>query len=323
LEWQKVIAMKKRTVLTVRAGIALGVAALASLTTAYTSWRKQELARLQTSSTLTQTNIGTIEYTLAGHGPAVLIAHGTPGGYDLGVGLAGLIALPDFTFISVSRPGYLRTPIRSGRTPEEQADLYAALLDTLGIPEVTIIGISGGGPSSIAFALRHPQRCNGLVLISGVARRYIEGGLKQEMPPVKRFFREIYERVTSFEPLLYLALPIAKLPWMLPATDALLHSVMYQELRTIGLANDTEQFASITSYPFEQISAPAFVIHGTADEEVAFSDGEMVARKVPNVRFFIVPGGSHLAFYTHAQQVMPPLRDFLHMAARNAEAKEN
>ncbi len=313
--------MKKRTALVVEAVIAASTTAIIGFTVAYKTWRKQELVRLQTGSTLIETNAGLVEYTLTGHGPAVLIAHGTPGGYDLGVGLAGLIALPDLTFISVSRPGYLRTPLDSGQTPAQQAHLYAALLDTLGIARATIIGISGGGPSSIEFALRHPERCSGLVLISGVARRYIEGGLKQEMPAWKRFFREIYERVTSFEPLLYLTLPIAKLPFMLPATDALLHSVMLQDQRTVGLANDSEQFARIVGYPLERISAPTFVMHGTADEEVAFSDGEMVARKVPNVRFFVVPGGSHLAFYTHAKEVMPQLRDFLCMVAQPDDAK--
>jgi len=35
--------------------------------------------------------------------------------------------------IAVSRPGYLGTPLADGETPEAQADLYAALLDTLGI----------------------------------------------------------------------------------------------------------------------------------------------------------------------------------------------
>jgi pimeloyl-ACP methyl ester carboxylesterase len=313
--------MKKRTALLIGAMTIANAFAVIRLTNMYKTWRQQELAHLQRASTLLETASGPIEYTLSGHGPTILLAHGTPGGYDLGIGLAELIDVPDFTFISVSRPGYLRTPLNSGRTPAQQADLYKALLDRLDIDKATIVGISGGGPSSIEFALRHPDRCNGLVLISGVARRYIEGGLKEEMPTWQRFFRKMYERITSYEPLLYLAQPIARLPFMLPATDALLHSVMLQDQRTIGLANDTEQFALIDDYPLEQISVPTFVVHGTADEEVSFSDSEMVARRVPNVRFFVVPGGSHLAFYTHARAVMPQLRDFLYMTTQSGHAK--
>jgi hypothetical protein len=39
-----------------------------------------------------------------------------------------------------SRPGYLRTPLESGRTPEDQADLYAAMLDSLEIERAAHLG---------------------------------------------------------------------------------------------------------------------------------------------------------------------------------------
>ncbi len=60
----------------------------------------------------------------------VLSVHGTPGGYDQRLGMDG------FRILAPSRPGYLRTPIDAGRTPREQADVYAALLDALSIDEV-------------------------------------------------------------------------------------------------------------------------------------------------------------------------------------------
>ena len=58
----------------------------------------------------------------------------------------------------------------SGATPEAQADLLAALLDTLAIGQAAVIAISGGGPAAIHFALRHPTRCRALVLCSTVSR---------------------------------------------------------------------------------------------------------------------------------------------------------
>jgi pimeloyl-ACP methyl ester carboxylesterase len=68
-----------------------------------------------------------------GEGPAVLALHGAMGGYDQGLILARTIGPPGYRFVSVSRPGYLGTPLCAGRTPEEQADLLAHLLDALGI----------------------------------------------------------------------------------------------------------------------------------------------------------------------------------------------
>jgi 2-hydroxy-6-oxonona-2,4-dienedioate hydrolase len=45
-----------------------------------------------------------------------------------------------------------------------QADAYATLLDHLGIDRLHVIGGSAGALSATAFALRHPDRCSGLIL---------------------------------------------------------------------------------------------------------------------------------------------------------------
>ncbi|MCD4767121.1 MAG: alpha/beta hydrolase [Methanosarcinales archaeon] len=34
--------------------------------------------------------------------------------------------------------------------------------------QVAVVGVSRGGPSSLQFALRHPDRCSALVMISAI-----------------------------------------------------------------------------------------------------------------------------------------------------------
>ncbi len=116
----------------------------------------------------------------------MLIVHGSPGGYDQGMLVAKFLNDSRFSFICMSRPGYLRTPLATGKTPEEQADMYAALLNALGIQKAAIMGISGGGPSALQFALRHPDRCNGLIMLSAVSQHYSEEEVNQLLPPAKR-----------------------------------------------------------------------------------------------------------------------------------------
>ena len=48
--------------------------------------------------------------------------------------------------------------VGSGRTFQAQADAVAALLDALSIDAVAAYAISGGGPSAIELAARHPDR---------------------------------------------------------------------------------------------------------------------------------------------------------------------
>ena len=77
-----------------------------------------------------------------------------------------------YRILCPSRPGYLGTPIDSGKTIEEQADLFAALLDMLKINTAAIVTASAGGPPGYAFAIRHPDRVWALVAIDSVSVYY-------------------------------------------------------------------------------------------------------------------------------------------------------
>jgi len=70
----------------------------------------------------------------------------------------GILLENGFGAIVVSRPGYMLTPLESGKTAAGSADLYAALLDYLKVDKVVVRGDSGGGPSVYSFAARHPNR---------------------------------------------------------------------------------------------------------------------------------------------------------------------
>jgi pimeloyl-ACP methyl ester carboxylesterase len=285
--------------------------ALSSYIVSFQKWKRRATARVQTESTLATTALGPIEYQSQGKGPVLLVAHGSPGGYDQGVAFAKLLRSQGHTSIAISRPGYLRTPLSSGRTPEEQADLYMALLDTLGISQATIVGISGGGPSALQFALRYPERCQGLVMISGVTQHYSENELLAAMPLPLRWLKRIYGKILMSDPLLFLLLPFARLLPNAFASVDMLNSVTFYSLRQRGYKNDLVQFEKITSYPLERITVPIFILHGTGDDEVPFEHAEQLAQHAPHTQLYVIEGGSHMAFFTHARMAMPAIRTFL------------
>jgi pimeloyl-ACP methyl ester carboxylesterase len=292
-------------------GAAATAAGLVGSVGAYQGWKRGQLERLETESSMLETIQGPIEYRKYGTGPAVLIAHGSPGGYDQGYAVSKLIESEQLTFIAFSRPGYLRTPLGAVTTPEAQADLYAALLDALGIEQAVIIGISGGGPSALQFALRHPDRCTGLVMISGVAHRYSELELREGWSFVRLLLTQIYMRITLFDPLLYLLVSLAHLRPDRAVSEELARALTMYHLRKTGYVNDMDQFAVMPDYPLEQIKAPTFVVHGMADDEVPFDHANLLMQKIPHAKLLAIPGGNHIAFYIHASTVMPALRTFL------------
>jgi pimeloyl-ACP methyl ester carboxylesterase len=303
--------MKKKTALLAGTATLTGIAALA-LANNYQQWKSSESTRIQAESQLATTPLGTIEYGIDGSGPAVLVIHGSPGGYDQGLSLARWINSPDFTFISPSRPGYLHTPLSSGASPEEQADLFAALLDTLNIHQTAVLAVSGGGPSALQFALRHPTRCRGLLLLCAVAQRYVEQEVFSQLSLGTRLSKQLKNELILSDPFIYLLQALAKLQPGNSFNSEALASLSLPSLRKAGYRNDLSQYAILPAYPLEEISVPTFISQGTADTEVPFADAQLLASSIPHAQFIPVEGADHLFFLTHAEQVMPALRDFLH-----------
>ncbi|MFN2539760.1 MAG: alpha/beta fold hydrolase [Mycobacteriales bacterium] len=246
-----------------------------------------------------RTGRGLIEVAAVGSGPAVLIVHGLPGDWRQASRLAD--DLPDHRVLLVSRPGYGRTPLSSGRTPAQQADLYAALLGELGIGSAVVLGISGGGPSSYAFAARHPERCDGLVLAcalllplmatpASMRRLAAVPGVWTVLNGIIRAGARVRPRrepdTTGLTPL---ELSLLAEPRTAAALLAF-HSDRPSWLRGRGMRNDVLQFGQVIE---GTVSSPAVVLHGDLDEVVPLSHGEHYAATIPGARLVVLPGLGH------------------------------
>jgi pimeloyl-ACP methyl ester carboxylesterase len=308
--------MKRKAILAI-VPLVLTSVAVASIVKRYAQWRQETYRRLQANSSIVDTARAPVEYSMKGQGPAVLLVHGSPGGYDQSRATANLFGSDHFTFIAVSRPGYLRTPLQQ-KSPEEQADLYAALLDELGIQKAVIMGFSGGGPSSLQFAIRHPERCSGLIMLCAVSQHYSEQEQLEAMPPIQRRIKSIMAHLIFFNnPALFL-IEKTLLRW-LPSSmpEEVYQSLFMHQLRDAGYKNDMEQFERIHDYPLEQITAPTFVLHGDRDSNLFIHHSELVASRVPRAKFVIDEGGDHFFYITHREKIIPMLQEFLEKSTQS------
>lgn len=266
-------------------------------------WRAACARRLEAGSMLLELSRGTVEVhdsgpqrvpLRSGPGPVVLVVHGTPGGYDQARVVAAGLQLQAYRIVSVSRPGYLRTPLASGPTPADQADLLADVLDALEIADAYVIGVSGGGPTAVEFALRHPQRCARLVLLEALVRTFTEREMYAALPAGARVGKWIGERMSQHDAV------IAAFLLVTPATDtsrSVVSGAARFDLRRDGFEADMALFEAVPEYAFEQIAAPTLVVHGTADTDVPFAQAQTVARRVPGARLVSVEGADHLSLW--------------------------
>ena len=92
------------------------------------------------SQDIAKTKKGPMEYRLEGSGPTVMVLNGGHCSRESRLSHEQL-ANYGFSVLTPSRPGYDSTPSDVGKSAQAAADALAALLDTLQISTVDVIGI--------------------------------------------------------------------------------------------------------------------------------------------------------------------------------------
>ncbi|WP_320173071.1 alpha/beta hydrolase [Maridesulfovibrio sp.] len=270
-------------------------------------------------SQVVDTSVGPVEYADMGEGSVLLSVHGGPGGYDQGLAISECFRLNGFRVIAPSRPGYLGTPLSSGQSLESQADALAAMLDTLGLDKVAVLGASAGGPSTYLLAQNHPDRVSALIEIDSVCMRYTKADeiskaeellflskagmwlmdfLMSHFPAamVKSFLQtestldkhEIRERVKH----------VLKDPAKIAMVEVLSNTMTTNyELRKSGVANDLDTMRPLDRLPLDKVSCPALIIHGDADNDVPPAQAEYAAHSISDAELYWIEKGSHMGFW--------------------------
>ena len=291
---------------------------MATQSTETNSYKNRNVRTLQTVH-------GPIEYSEFGEGPLVVTIHGAMGGCDQSAILADTVLKGAFRVIAISRPGYLGTPLHAGTSPAQQADLLASLLDALNIESASVIAISGGGPCAISFALQHPKRCKGLVLISTVS------GINTVSIPFSFHLFKLLARVSFFvsgmrkKALENLERTAARsitnevLRQQMISNDearilftALTASTFDRMAERISGTDNDISITQTTTYPLEEIRVPTLIVHGNNDPLVDYEGhAKSAKRRIPGAELLTLEDGEHAAIFTHMQLVRERIAIFL------------
>lgn len=160
----------------------------------------------------------------------------------------------------------------------ELADWLARVLDALGLPKANFAGNSLGGQVLLAFARRHPERLERLVLVgSTVGGQYIS---------LARYAAGLVLDGIQ-EPPRYTAV-LAR---------------MYAQMGFVRYAQTT--FAMIADEPLEQtseIAAPCLVLRGARDGIIPDAVARRLAAALPNGQFRRVSGTAHAMEFTRPRE---------------------
>jgi len=282
-----------------------------------------------------ETQKGKVEYDFSeGDLPVVLCSHGGIGGLDQARVMVNWVDEAKYRLLCPSRPGYLGTPLKSGRTIEEQGDLFAALLDALKIDKVAIVSASAGGPPGYMFVICHPDRVWALVAIDSVSGFYdmpetagpitqaifttnigqkilkMIGEKKPEIFLKQIFQAEAYFTKEQIEKHLNYVLSS---PEAIAFMRAFMNTMNPYNTRKLGTENDMEQYRKLVHLPLEKVQCPSLIFHGTHDADVKFYDGVYAYEHILNCERYWIEEGSHLGFWlsSYAQEAQKVAAEFL------------
>lgn len=240
-----------------------------------------------------------------GEGPAVVLSHGFLMDREMFASQRDVLA-PEFRVITWDERGFGETEF-DGKpfTYWDSARDCLGLLDHLGIGRAVLGGMSQGGFLSLRAALLAPERVQALALIDSQA-----GVEDPERLPAYRQMQQTWLEVGPVDDLaeaianLIIGDPVLNRVWI-----AKWRELPRESMRAPG---DCLMDRDDISGRLSEITCPAIVFHGTADQSIEMERAEELCAGLSGCGEVVrIEGAPHAANLTHPDEVNGPLLDFL------------
>ncbi|WP_426570833.1 alpha/beta fold hydrolase [Aquihabitans sp. McL0605] len=265
-------------------------------------------------------------------GRAVVWLHGTPGARrQIPQEARAFAEANGVRIVGIDRPGIgSSTPHLYRRMLDFAVDLEA-VADEIGLDELIVIGLSGGGPYALAAGHALPDRVRTIGVLGGVAPTVgpdaIDGGLVsvgRHLEPLIRVGRVpigigLTGMIRLLKPLAPPALDLfAKVS---PSGDrALLERPEFKAMFLDDLLNGSRKqisapladvllFCRPWGFELADVKVPVHWWHGDADHIIPFEHGVHCVTRLPDAELHVLPGESHLGGLGAGEEILVTLLD--------------
>ena len=260
-------------------------------------------------------------------GRAVFWLHGTPGARrQIPMEARVYAEQRQIRLIGVDRPGIGSSSPYQYDTVFAFAEDLRTIADTLGIDRFEVIGLSGGGPYTLACAAAMPDRVVAAGVLGGVAPvrgadaigggvstlitaaapvvevagaplRLVASQLIRLIRPVAEPALYAYARISPEADRRLLVRPEFKAMFL----DDLLNGSRKQLAAPFA---DVVVFARDWGFRLDEVKVPIRWWHGGRDHIVPFEHGQHVVSRLPDAQLTHLPGESHLAGLGRAEEIL-------------------
>lgn len=257
-------------------------------------------------------------YELSGEGPPLVFIHGAFGDNRLWD--------PQWEYF-VSKYRVLRYDLRGhGKTGASELDRYtmvtyahdlASIMDTLKIDSAIVCGLSWGGGIAQTFAVRYPQRIQGLVLAGSTATMSLTLGekvLRYVLFPKWAMLLTI--RALSVDRFVRFSFWLAGLTlgkdWL--NTDEHTLELIRQSMLQIDSNEYLKIWGAIYGFDLQQletIRCPTLVLTGERDTKMVMRHANEIVERVPGAEKRVIPAAYHAMTLEQPQAFNRAMEEFL------------
>ncbi len=256
--------------------------------------------------------------------PAILFIHGASSNLR-DVMSANDGRLEDrFRVIYVDRPGHgYSQPFAGSNDPQQQANAIAGLMESLAIPKAVIVGHSFGGAVASTFAVLHPDKTAGLVLVAPVSHPWTTGIAWHydvaAVPGLGWVFTQLL--AAPFGSLIYPgAVEAVFAPDPQPA-DFVERSGTRLVLRPSNFLENARDVAGLLDHVrrfqsrYREIKVPTVIFHGDADTTVNLEIHSVngLSQDIAGAQLHILEGMGHMPTYFIPDQIAESISDIADM----------
>ena len=223
-------------------------------------------------------------------------------------------------------------------TMETFVEDLTAVVDAAGYERFALLGLSGGGPTAIQYAARHPERVSHLVLYGTYIRERPQPG-----SPEEEELRLVFE--------------LTRVGWggTVPAFRQLFSSLFipsageeekrwYDEMQKVSSTGEMAARLWMSRSDFDysdiarELTVPALVLHAHDDRVVPYREGRRVASLIPDARLVTLDSNNHIlqehepawqrfvaevrGFLGNGEQAPPAAVDLADLSVREREVLE-
>jgi pimeloyl-ACP methyl ester carboxylesterase len=208
----------------------------------------------------------------------------------------------------------------SGGVGKETVDAMAedatAFLDTLGVPEIDLLGHSMGGEVAQLIGLHRPDLVRRLVLVGTGPRG--GAGMNQSRPGTAELFAKVYERQDE----MWLPIMFSSSGPSQAAGRAWLDRVRRRPDRDLPVSAETARAHWLAASAWGQptrddfaylrgITQPTLVVNGNDDIVIATVNSYMLQQHIPNAYLALYPDANHGAHFQYTALFNQQVRTFL------------